>query len=331
MTLEQTPANRRLVEELHAHGHLTTTARAAALEFLNPHDQWNLWISRLLLIVGSALALSGVVYFFAFNWSQIPPIAKFASIQIGIIAAVGAASVWGLTRTHGQVLMVGASVLVGVFLAVFGQVYQTGADAFELFAAWSVLILGWSVISNFAPQWALWLAVTNVALGLWWRQAALPTEEMAFLIYAYLALLNGMALAVREWGALRGVDWIARRWTRVLLAVVTLLALLVPATTLAMADDPTTSMLVTGIIGLIGHVVLYTAYRHLLPDAWAVSATVLSGCLVLDAAAYRILSSALGDNTAATWLSLGLATLVIFATAMVYLRSIAPKLKAAHD
>jgi len=30
-------------------------------------------------------------------------------------------------------------------------------------------------------------------------------------------------------------------------------------------------------------------------------------------------------------LSLGLATLVIFATAMVYLRSIAPKLKAAHD
>ena len=114
MTVDQVPANRRLVEELYAHGYLTATARLAALEFLNPRDQWGLWISRLFLVVGSALALSGVVYFFAFNWSQIPPIAKFVSIQIGIVAAVGTASVCGLTGTIGRVLMVGASVLVGV-------------------------------------------------------------------------------------------------------------------------------------------------------------------------------------------------------------------------
>lgn len=329
--IDQVPANRQLVEELHAHGYLTATARQAALEFLKPHDQWDLWIPRLLLVVGSALVISGVVYFFAYNWSQIPPIAKFASIQVGIVVAVGAACRYGLTRTNGQVLMVGASVLVGVFLAVFGQIYQTGADAYELFTAWSVLILGWCVISNFAAQWALWLAVTNLALGLWWWQAVLPTEETEMLIYTYLALLNGAALTVREWAAMRGVDWLAPRWTRVSLALVTLWALLVPAATMVLASDTTTSMLVTGITGLIGHVVLFTVCRWVLRDAWAVSATVLSGCLFLDAVAYRILANVSGDDSAATWLILGLATLAIFGAALVYLRSIVQELRTAHD
>ena len=331
MTIDQVPANRQLVEELHAHGYLTTTARQAALEFLKPHHQWDLWIPRLLLVVGSALVISGVVYFFAYNWSQIPPIAKFASIQVAIVVAVGTACCYGLTRTNGQVLMVGASVFVGVFLAVFGQIYQTGADVYELFTAWSVLILGWCVISNFAAQWALWLAVTNIALGMWWEQAVLPTEEMEMLIYTFLALLNGAALTVREWAAMRGVDWLAPRWTRVLLALAVLWALLVPAATLIPVSDTTTSMLVTGIIGLIGHVVLFTVYRWVLRDAWTVSATVLSGCLFLDAVAYRFLTNVLGDDTAATWLILGLATLAIFGAAMVYLRFVAPKLRAAHD
>lgn len=329
MAIDDVTADRGLVEVLHAHGYLTTTARQAALDFLNPHDQWSLWISRLLLVVGSVLVLSGVVYFFAFNWNQIPPAAKFASIQIGIVALVGAACLGGLKRTNGQVLMVGASVLVGVFLAVFGQVYQTGANAYELFATWSILIFGWCLISNFAPQWSVWLAVTNVALILWWRQGALPTEEMAFLIYGYQALFNGAALALREWGVRRGFDWIAPRWTRVLLALATLWALLVPSAAMILGDDPTTSMLATGIVGLIGHVVLFIVYRHLLRDAWAISATVLSGCLVLDAAAYRVFDTAFGDAKAEIWLGSGLATLVIFTAATVYLRSVAAKL--AHD
>ncbi|MDE0193836.1 MAG: hypothetical protein OXQ90_20990 [Gammaproteobacteria bacterium] len=151
------------------------------------------------------------------------------------------------------------------------------------------------------------------------------------LIYGYLALLNGAALALREWATRHGVDWLAPRWTRVLLALVTLYALLVSAATMILVDDTTTSMLVTGIIGLIGHVVFYAVYRHVLRDPWTVSATVLSGCLILVAGAYRMLDSVFGDTTAPTWLGVGLATLVIFAAAMMHLRSIARELKAAHD
>lgn len=331
LTIEEVPANRRLVEELHAHGYLSATGRQAALEFLRPHDQWRLWTSRLLLAVGSALVLSGVVYFFAFNWNLIPPVAKFASIQVGLVAVVAVACWHGLARTGGQTLLLGASVLVGVFLAVFGQIYQTGADAYQLFLIWSVLILGFSVISNFAPQWVLWLVVTNLALVLWWEQAANPSPEMDFFVFGYLTLLNGAALALRECGVLRGLAWLAPRWMRVLLVLATLAVLFIPVYSLVIPGSVTSSMVATGIIGLIGHVALYVVYRRVLSDVVALAATVLSGCLLVNAAAARVLSGATGQLTGAAWLTLGMVTLLIFTAAVVYLRAVASKSKAADD
>ena len=174
----------------------------------------------------------------------------------------------------------------------------------------------------------MWLAVTNVALLLWWGQAALPTNDMNFLIFGYLALFNGAVLGLREWGAQRGVEWAAQRWTRVLL---TLGVLLIPVLWLiGSSGGVRTSILVTGIIGLHGHVAHYAVYRHVLPDMRALAATVLSGCLILDAAAYRVLGDAFGDYDAAAWLSRGLATLLIFAAAIIYLRSITKKVQVAH-
>ncbi|MBC8290414.1 MAG: DUF2157 domain-containing protein, partial [Planctomycetes bacterium] len=54
----------------------------------------------------------------------------------------------------------------GVFLAVFGQVYQTGADEWLLFAGWAGLILPWTALSRFEALWILWLATDTFALCL---------------------------------------------------------------------------------------------------------------------------------------------------------------------
>ena len=48
--------------------------------------------------------------------------------------------------------LIAASVLVGVLLAVIGQVYHTGADAYSLFAAWTLLILPWTLASRSAAR-----------------------------------------------------------------------------------------------------------------------------------------------------------------------------------
>lgn len=331
LAIDQVAANRRLVEELHARGYLSARGRQAALEWLNPRDQWEFWIARSLLVLGSALFLSGVVYLVAYNWNPVSPLVKFALVQLGLLVSVAAAIRCGLTRTRGQILMVFASVLVGVFLAVFGQVYQTGADAYWLFAVWSVLILGWSIMSNFAPQWTLWLAVTNVAAVLSWRQAVLPTEEMYYLIFGYLALLNGTALGLREWVALRGHDWVGARWTRVLLVLGTLGVLLNPALRMIMETrDVPASLVLTGIIGLFGIVALFTIYRHVLRDTGMLAATILSGCLILEVTMYRAAVEVFDDFGAAARLSLAVATVVIFTAAMVYLRSLIEQRGSPH-
>ncbi len=44
-----------------------------------------------------------------------------------------------------------------ILLAVYGQTYQTGADPYELFFGWAILIIGWVAISRFAPLWPLLL------------------------------------------------------------------------------------------------------------------------------------------------------------------------------
>ena len=331
LSINRIPANRRLVEELYDRGFLTENGRRAALEYLLPHSQWALWVSRLLLVFGSALVLSAVVYFFAYNWALVPPAVKLGSVQLAVIAAVAAACYLGLSGTGGQVLLLAASVFVGVCLAVFGQIYQTGADAYQLFLTWSLLILGWSAISNFAALWTLWLAVSNTALVLWWQQAALPTLDMHFLIYGYLALLNGAALALREWGAARGYGWIGVRWTRVLFAFVTLWVLLIPVLRLVTSSVGVgNSLLLTGIGGLIGHGAIFAVYRHWLRDIWVVAATVLSGCLILEAAAYRVIMEALEESTAFALFCLGWATLIIFSAGVVYLRSIIRRFGVPH-
>ena len=96
---------------------------------------------RALLALGVGQFLAGVVFFFAYNWNDLSDIAKFAVIETALAIALGGALLIGLDRVFGQMLLIAASVLTGVLLAVIGQVYQTGADVFELFAAWAVLIL----------------------------------------------------------------------------------------------------------------------------------------------------------------------------------------------
>jgi uncharacterized membrane protein len=331
-TLEQIPANRRLVEVLYAHGKITRETKEYALDILYPHKQWGLWISRLMLIVGTTLVLSGIIYFFAFNWSRISPAIKLSSIQFGIIGCLIGVYYYSLQRSiSGQVLLLSATVLVGVFMAVFGQIYQTGADAYQLFMMWSLLTVGWTIISNFPAQWIFWLVITNTFLVLWWIQAALPTREMAFMIFTYMAVLNGVALALREYFVLKKYEWLRVRWTRVVLAIATLLIMLIPIIAWIVAPNRATqSIILSGIIGLAGHAVAYVVYRHKLPDMWSLAATVLSGCLIVEVAGFKILSEMFRIADAAMFLLVGLMTLGVFTSAIIYLRKIAQHMEVDH-
>lgn len=332
LALEQIPANRRLVEELFGHGLITRAARDQALQLLYPHKSWGLWVSRLLLVIGVSLVLAGLLYFFAFNWAKITPAIKLGSLELAIFACLVMAYVYGLDRLSGKISLLSASVLLGGFLAVFGQIYQTGADAYTLFMMWALLIAGWVVIAEFAALWAVWLVVSNIFLALWWDQAAQPDAETELLITSILAAFNLTFLGLREYFAHNGAPWLAERWTRLILVIAALGLLLIP--TISYITEPgnaSSSVALGALFGVVAHVALLALYRYGLPDMWALSAVLLSGCIIVEVAAIKLLTEIFDSaGKAGLFFFAGLITIGIFTFAVAALRSIASTMEPSH-
>lgn len=329
--LEQLPANRQMVEQVFAEGLISPAARDYALDMILPPRQWGLWVSRLLLALGVGLVLSGIVYFFAFNWNAIPPMIKLGSVEFALVGCLIGTHLAGLQRILGQMLLLAAATLAGVFLAVFGQIYQTGADAWTLFAAWAALILPWTVIGEFAPLWGLWMIVANLGIAGWWVQDFLPTHEKQAVILPLLALFNGALLVGREHVALRK-SWMDKRWTRTLPGLFVLscctVACVLWVISWEKADAGIDFAAVCGAAGLGG---FYAVYRYLRPDLRAVSAAVLCACLIAQCLVSRILWESLGrDGEVYASLLQCLITLGMFGGAIAWLRLTKKQMEEHH-
>ena len=274
-------ANRALIDRLYADGVMTESAYNAALSYISRQRHWWTWINRSLLFSGSALALAGIVYFFAYNWSRVSPRAKFSLIEIILLGCLIGAWKVGLNRIGGQVLLLAASMMVGVFLAVFGQIYQTGADSYQLFLGWAVLIFAWVLLGRFGALWIMWLTLVNVSLILYFSQVVHPNmydiDEALLLL---LAFLNVFALAVREFCHIKlKVKWLEQNWLRWVLLLSVFIYLLIPSEQF-IVDIPRhwhsvlpLFVLTTIIVGAV------VTYRYLSPDLFALTLCTLAFCI----------------------------------------------------
>lgn len=221
--LEQ-PARPEVVTRLGLEGRVLERALELASEGPDP-QAWRLLLQRLLLFAGALLVLSGIVCFFAFNWQGLHRFGKFALVAAGVAGCALGAWRLGFTRTSAKVLLLAASVLVGVWLAIYGQAYQTGADSFELFRGWALLVLPWVLLARFQALWAFWLLLLNLWLGLWWDQAGPSTRTW---LPAAFAGLNGLAWLAWELSATQ-LTWLGGRWLPRALGLATLAILTFPA------------------------------------------------------------------------------------------------------
>ncbi len=197
--------------------------RALWLAVASPaRPAWRRFLSAVLLGFGSLLLLSGVIYFFAYNWAALHRFGKLGLLLGAILASCVAA--WRLGEgLAGQFALLFAAVLVGPLLAVYGQAYQTGADPYGLFLGWALLVLPWVALARFGPLWLFLLLLLDTALFLYWVQI-LSGEGTALIVM--LAGLNGGAWVVHELLALRGVSWLSGRWLPRVLATMTMAPLL---------------------------------------------------------------------------------------------------------
>ncbi|KUI74635.1 hypothetical protein A1D09_04345 [Acinetobacter baumannii] len=88
------------------------------------------------------MALS-ILYLIAANWLMLPD-----SIQLIIPPVILLITAWvsvkkTLSEGVRQTLHGICGLMVGLSLAVIGQVYQTGADSYLLFLIWTLLLLPW--------------------------------------------------------------------------------------------------------------------------------------------------------------------------------------------
>ncbi len=94
-----------------------------------------------------------------------PAMAKFGIIEL-LIVALAILIWWRWYDAVSRTALLAAGFLFGALFAVFGQIYQTGADSWELFRAWALILLPLALLSRQGGLWFLTWLVTNIGLNL---------------------------------------------------------------------------------------------------------------------------------------------------------------------
>ena len=119
---------------------------------------------RALGLAAGALGGLGLVMWVAANWSTLSRAGRFG-VLMAAVAALGAGAST-LPRARAPLAMA-ALLAVGALFAYVGQTYQTGADAWQLFALWAVLALPLALGARADLVWAGWALVAMCAVALW--------------------------------------------------------------------------------------------------------------------------------------------------------------------
>ncbi|MBV7334293.1 DUF2157 domain-containing protein [Chloroflexi bacterium TSY] len=320
---ESIPASPERLRQLAASKQLDVQGLEQALHIIGHRagpEGWLCFLDRMLLTFGALLLLSGVIFFFAYNWTDLHHYAKFGIIEGAIVVAIVCASYLDLDKLSGKVALTSGAVFVGVLLAVFGQVYQTGADVYTLFLNWALLIIGFVLVGNFAPLWLILQALLNLTFFLYWDQVWSGSEFPGWQI---LFLFNVAVLVL--WEILRrwGLKWLQARWL-----VETTAAAALSFVTIAMLDfifdrsDLATLTLVEWSAPLlygIALVLMVLVYMRRIHDLPILTMAMVSLIAVVTASLGRLLDF----DEFILFLVLGIAVIVQGWLAVTWLRSIA--------
>jgi uncharacterized membrane protein len=160
-----------LIDDLIERGALDAERRAEVVDRLASsvpsRAQWGAFLHLVGLGFGTASILAGVVYLVAFNWAEIGIVTKLGMLSAALLGAAAGSVAVGPRSFGGQLLAAAAVVLTGSCLVVYSQVYQSGADAWTLFASWSALAVPLVLGARSPALWALQIVLIDATLGTW--------------------------------------------------------------------------------------------------------------------------------------------------------------------
>lgn len=243
--------------------------------------QWRRFLDLMLLWLGSVMLAAAAIFFFAFNWDEMGRLGKIGLIEALIVATLIGLWRFGLESAVGKATLFAAALLTGGLFALIGQIYQTGADPWELFAVWAAAILPWALAGRLPALWVLWLALLNLAGSLYYTTFGIffgmlfAPERLMWMLFG----LNTAALVVWEASAAAGVEWLHERWSVRILAT----ASGVLVTWLAMIDifDWRESSHWGLPAWLAWMCAAYATYRHRVKDVFVLAGGVLSAIVIV--------------------------------------------------
>jgi len=150
------------------------------LDLIASKEFFRVWINKFLLWIGGLFLISGLLFFFAYNWNNLD---KFSKLSIPIVIIFISAIIAiknNLDAVISQVAIFIIIIAIGISWTLFGQIYQTGADAWNLFFAWSLFTFAIVIVSTTAIHWFIWLFITNLAISLYTSQVIVsyPTSSL---------------------------------------------------------------------------------------------------------------------------------------------------------
>ncbi len=148
-----------------------------------------------LLLVAGLLLASGLIFWIAANWQVQTRMFKLGLIEGALALSVLAACLWPRGRLPALLC---ATLALGGLLAFIGQTYQTGADAWQLFAVWAALSLVWVASARSDVLWTVWVLIAATGIVMWtgridlWNVLFGARQGMALMLWnmgLWLALL----------------------------------------------------------------------------------------------------------------------------------------------
>jgi uncharacterized membrane protein len=319
--------------------------RAVELARLRPdRADWLRYLDRFLTAVGALLIVAGVALFFAWNWADLHHMAKFALIQTGIVACVLLAWRLRIDSTGGRASLFAAAFLVGILFAVFGQVYQTGADPYGLFMTWAILILPWVLVGRQSALWLLFLFLLNLTLIMYWTQVLHPPDgwwQLAQLLgplvwlgttvidsglASWLFALNAGALVVWEIAGAR-LAWLQGRTCPRIIALMALHTVLAPTLILifaASAGGNANLSVLSPVLFVAALAAALWYYQYRKPDLFMLTVALFGAILVIMAFAVRFMFDAVQSLFLLTVL-----LVMLVAGAAYWLKSVSQRWEAA--
>ncbi|MDX8395648.1 MAG: DUF2157 domain-containing protein [Mariprofundaceae bacterium] len=291
-----------------------------------PHrNTWFHFVDQMMLWLGTLSLAFAVLFFIAYNWSELGRFVKFGLVEALLTLSIAAYWRWGGDTLPGKASLLIGTLLLGALLALYGQTYQTGADTWQLFFNWALLIIPWVIISRFSVIWVLWLALINLSIVLYFQASV----NVLWLVFASdssvlwsLFTLNTLVLVVWEIQQQHRL-WMQNVWAVRLIAV----GSSIPITWLVLSaifKSDTMYFIQNGSIWCVWLGALYLFYRTKKPNLFMLAGGCLSAIIVLIVFFSKHF---LAFNHMGGFLFIALLTIVLGASAAKWLKNIHQELQ----